>query len=289
MFEIINEINNRERIHLIIGLILIITLFVLPKTRKTIITPLKSISKIIFNLSIFPIIYYTLITIAFTKLPFWETGFLKYIIFEIIYCIITTILLGSKQDINKKDFIKNCFNIGFLFTFFIGSYTLNINLELLFFIIIIIYNLLQMVCYAGTKQGTEQEKNRYKKISKFLEKIMTFVCVCFLTKLCIVIYNNLDDVIKMRFWIIYLIPSIYSLFILPLYYIRSYIDIFKLLSDYKSNKIITKWFKIFIACKFNIKKIITVRFDCKRIFASKDENDFKELLKNLKSYKDDSK
>jgi hypothetical protein len=220
---IVNSLNTREIAITILVIVFLIIIFITKKTRKAILKLFKSVfcTKLIFPF-IGMILYISLISYLLSQIGLLNLSLIKDVI---IWFIIGAIPLFYKTNqINKKykNFFRNnifeFISITTIISFIYNFYTFNIIIELILAIIVLFLTLLIVV-----SKTNEEYKNVEKLFNIFLKLIFLGLFIIFIHYLLI----NPNGFININTVIIYILPAILTISLLP------YIYVFALYMEYK--------------------------------------------------------
>lgn len=279
--DIFYELNNREILYIIVGIIIILYLLIENSTRKNTLI----IFKTLINLSIyyiFPILIFIVIpTIIFSNTILWENRFLKYIIVENLILISST-FKNNNKILHIKDLINSFINWDYILAYIIGTYVFSFIFEIKIFVISIIIAFIHLLYKFAEKQN-----NEFLGVFKCLNSIINLIgyvfgFYCFIKCIKIAIMN-ISDIKNISTWIIFLIPCIYSILYIFIYYCLIITNIFQTIKNIIKNKPLKKTLMILKVCKMNLYNI--TRFNrnlgFNKLKFNMTDNEFEKMLKNF--------
>ena len=276
--------STRELSILIWTAIIISFLMIRKDTRIIIINSVKLLFEpgIIIILLIY-FLYITIVTIFISKYSFWNMIYIKDIIIWSIFVGLINYVRSITDEnfgFNLRQLIKDNINSTIIVEFIISIFTFDIILELVIVPIVTILSLLSLYL---------ERNSNYESVYKIIDGIMGAFGL-FLAFKTIEVgmheykYLNIKDTL-----VSFMIPIIYLLLSLPLYYIiRLYTKYEKVFVSLPFNKVINskvkkrRFYKIFKGCRFSFEKLeYFYKNYVPYMYISMTEEDFDESLKNL--------
>ena len=276
--------STRE-ISILIWLAIIISFLILKKeTRKSVIDLIMQLfDPGIINILFIYFLYISLITIFLSNLSIWKIIYLKDIIIWSIFVGLMNYIksiIDNDFEFSLRKLVKDNISVTIIVEFIISIFTFDIILELLIVPVVTVFSML--ILY------TEQN-NQYESVSKISNSILCGFGL-FLAFKTIEVgiheykYLNLKDTL-----VSFMIPIIYLLLSLPLYYIiRLYSEYEKVFVSLPFSRVINsklkkrRFYKIFKVCRFSIEKLeYFYKNYVPYMFTNMTEEEFDEALKNL--------
>jgi len=230
--------NTRERAYVVVGICLVIFCLINKDIRKSLLNVLKLVfTWIIGRALLFLLIYSVLIVWLLYSNNIWEVSYLTITLIWFIFTacdIFFNIMSYTKDPSLFKSLVYKQFWITAIVWFWVNFFTFPLRYEI---IIICVVILLSMVI----AWFTYIKENKNEKFAWYFENILNFVLLFVAISWLFKILINYQEFFTFDNLLIYLIPVLLTVFVVPFFYLLC-LYILSVLSEKKINsqKIITE-------------------------------------------------
>jgi hypothetical protein len=265
--------------------LIIIFVFISKKIRPSAVNLIKSActKKLIIPFLIM-LIYAATFVFILTYIPFWNWLYLKDIVIWIIFAGVP-VCFNAISKANEEHYFKNMIISNFQFTalvtFFTGTFTFNIFVELLLQPLLAFFILLQTVA---------ETKDEYKPVKKLMNWVISLIGIVILIFTVRNAINSVSDIDFVNITASFCLPIILSLLYLPFAYLfavsAKYEILFIRMSFKEPTDKITiqshRW-KVIRACKLSYNKLHKFEKEyIRRMYVTMKNTDFESLIKDFK-------
>lgn len=229
------------------------------------------------------LLYIGIITFLFSRLPIWESIYLKDIIIWTFFSGLTICMNAVAGEADEKYILKVLKdNIRFTMVteFLLSTFTFSFWVELIIFPIMTAITLLDVVA---------AQKSETVAVHKLLQSVIAFIGLCLVfqtVKVGIREYRELNMVDTL---VSFFIPMVYLLFVTPLEYVFELYSKYEMLfvrmcfKEPRDKKVKRKrHLKVIKACGLSVRKIILFQKQCiPRMYISMPDVEFDLLISHL--------
>ena len=229
------------------------------------------------------LLYIGIITFLFSRLPIWESIYLKDIIIWTFFSGLTICMNAVAGEADEKYILKVLKdNIRFTMVteLLLSTFTFSFWVELIIFPIMTAITLLDVVA---------AQKSETVAVHKLLQSVIAFIGLCLVfqtVKVGIREYRELNMVDTL---VSFFIPMVYLLFVTPLEYVFELYSKYEMLfvrmcfKEPRDKKVKRKrHLKVIKACGLSVRKIILFQKQCiPRMYVSMSDSEFEALISQL--------
>lgn len=229
------------------------------------------------------LLYIGIITFLFSRLPIWESIYLKDIIIWTFFSGLTICMNAVAGEADEK-YISKVLKDNIRFTvvteFLLSTFTFSLWVELIIIPIMTAITLLDVVA---------AQKSETVAVHKLLQSVIAFIGLCLVfqtVKVGIREYRELNMVDTL---VSFFIPMVYLLFVTPLEYVFELYSKYEMLfirmcfKEPRDKKVKRKrHLKVIKACGLSVRKIILFQKQCiPRMYVSMSDSEFEALISQL--------